>query len=245
MRPHGRHADHTPTRHGHSDRKEHSRTGWHTCGRARTLAERCEAPETCERNKGRAEVDSPSQSDLLHVRAVESSKILASGISVSVADVSPRGREAATGTSATLTTHFILTVRAASTKVCVCVCVCALGRTRVLWERTFSLPDLEGEMSRDEIAGKSSQRSRSALDVASAPRSTRSILAHSANRRGRCAVQHHLHGGARSAWVKATLRSGHTLTCVPHALWGGGARDMSATAFVHAVPSTRDSTARY
>lgn len=173
-------------------------------------------------------VDSPSQSDLLHVHAVESSKILASGISVSVADVSPRGREAATGTSATLTTLFILTVRAASTKVC--VCVCARGRTRVLWERTFSLPDLEGEMSRDEIAGKSSQRSRSALDVASAPRSTRSILAHSANRRGRCAVQHHLHGGARSAWVKATLRSGHTLTCVPHALWGGGARDTAAAA---------------
>ena len=162
------------------------------------------------------------------VRAVASSKILASGISVSVADVLPRGREAATGTSATLTTLFILTVRAASTKVC--VCVCARGRTRVLWERTFSLPDLEGEMSRDEIAGKSSQRSRSALDVASAPRSTRSILAHSANRRGRCAVQHHLHGGARSAWVKATLRSGHTLTCVPHALWGGGARDTAAAA---------------
>lgn len=119
-------------------------------------------------------------------------------------------------------------VLAASTKVC--VCVCSRGRTRVLWERTFSLPDLEGEMSRDEIAGKSSQRSRSALDVASAPWSTRSILAHSANRRGRCAVQHHLHGGARSAWVKAALRNGHTLTCVPHALWGGGARGTAAAA---------------
>ena len=142
MRPHGRHADHTPTCHG----QEHSRTGWHTCGRARTLAARCEAPETRERNKGRAEgwgvgrahrmalaVDSPSQSDLLHVRAVESSKILASGISVSVADASPRGREAATGTSATLTTLFILTVRAASSSseykgVCVCVLTRAYAR---------------------------------------------------------------------------------------------------------------------
>ena len=107
------------------------------------LAARCEAPETRERNKGRAEgwgvgrahrmvlaVDSPSQSDLLHVRAVESSKILASGISVSVADMSPRGREAATGTSATLTTLFILTVRAASTKLCVYVCVCVLAGVR-------------------------------------------------------------------------------------------------------------------